>query len=121
RAPRGPAAPATCGERPPAGLVEPLRAAASAQGGRVELLADGTVVALLPGSGTPTEQAARAARCALAMRKSLPGIPMVLATGRGVIDERYPVGEGIDRAVRSLERGSSDARSTTPSSPANPV
>jgi serine/threonine protein kinase/predicted ATPase len=94
---------------PPAATLDGVREAVRAHGGRVEVLADGTVVTLLPGSGTPTEQAARAARCALAVRARLPSVPVVLATGRGVVDARYPVGEVIDRAVRALDSAPPDA------------
>ncbi|MEP7122778.1 MAG: protein kinase [Byssovorax sp.] len=72
-------------------------------GARVESLLDGSVIATLSGGGSATDQAARAARFALAMRGLLPTIPMALATGRGwSAAERLPVGEVIDRAERLL-------------------
>ena len=101
---QGEAAPPS--RRPP---LEALREAARRHGARVEALADGSIVAVLPGSRVPTEQAARAARCALAMRAALPGVPMVLATGRGVVDGDLPVGEVIDRAARALAGAPGDA------------
>src|SRR5262249_24558708 len=46
--------------------------------------------------------AARAAQCALAMHRALGTIPIALATGRGVFEQRSLVGEVIDRAVKLL-------------------
>jgi tetratricopeptide (TPR) repeat protein len=89
--------------------MDALRETAHRHGARVELLADGSIVAVLPGSHAPTEQAIRAARCALAMRAALPGAAMVLATGRGVVESQLPVGEVIDRAARALQGAPSDA------------
>jgi tetratricopeptide (TPR) repeat protein len=62
-------------------------------------LADGTVLAVFAAGNAPDDTAARAARCALAMRQAGILAPMVLATGRGRMDARLPVGEVIDRAV----------------------
>jgi serine/threonine protein kinase/tetratricopeptide (TPR) repeat protein len=71
--------------------------------GRFEQLVDGSIVVTLVGQGSATDQAAQAARCALALRSELPQAPLALATDRGVIsDGRLPVGEAIDRAVRLL-------------------
>jgi tetratricopeptide (TPR) repeat protein len=89
-------------------VVEPvasvaLASAVAAQGARLEVLADGSSVAILAGHGTARDEATRAARVALAMRKALPDLPIVLLTGRGIVSERLPVGEVIDRAVREIE------------------
>ncbi len=71
-------------------------------GARIEPLADGSLVAALA-SGAATDQAARAARCALAMRDALPEGPLALATGRGLLEgDVPPMGEAIDRAVGLL-------------------
>jgi tetratricopeptide (TPR) repeat protein len=83
-----------------------LRAAVEPHEARLEMLADGTVVALLAGHGIPREQAARAARSALAMRSLLPGAAMVLATGPAVLGRRLPVGDVIERAVAALQGAS---------------
>ncbi|MEJ7731934.1 MAG: protein kinase [Polyangiaceae bacterium] len=88
--------------------LDELRAVARPWGARVEMLADGTVVAVLPGTREVGAEAVRAARCALALRKSMPGVPLALATGRGVVDDRYPVGEVMERAVRALMRAPPD-------------
>jgi tRNA A-37 threonylcarbamoyl transferase component Bud32/tetratricopeptide (TPR) repeat protein len=71
-------------------------------GARVERLADGSLVATLVGSGDATDHAAHAARFALALREMLPDAPIVLATGRGVVTGKFPVGEVLDRAARLL-------------------
>ena len=82
-----------------------LSAIVEACGGKLSPLADGSIVATLWGSRNATDQVARAARCALAMRAHLPGARVALATGRGVFAGRWPVGEVIDRAARLLHRG----------------
>jgi serine/threonine protein kinase/tetratricopeptide (TPR) repeat protein len=82
-----------------------LERIAQSFGGRYEPLVDGSAVVTVVAPGSATDQAARAARCALALRQVLPLSPMALATGRSVVtDRRLPVGEAIDRAVRLLRR-----------------
>jgi tetratricopeptide (TPR) repeat protein/tRNA A-37 threonylcarbamoyl transferase component Bud32 len=71
-------------------------------GARIERLADGSLVATLVGGGDATDHAAHAARFALALREILPAAPIVLATGRGVVTGRFPVGEVLDRASKLL-------------------
>jgi eukaryotic-like serine/threonine-protein kinase len=82
--------------------LTPLRAAVEAHGGRLEVLPGGAMVATLSGTGIATDQAAQAALCALAVRAAIPERPMALATGRGEVAGRLPVGEAIDRAARML-------------------
>src|SRR5262249_23562353 len=84
-------------DRPP-----PARALASIlaeHAGRAEVLADSSVVVTLFGQGAATDQAARAARCALALRALFPDAPTALAIGRSVVGDRVPLGEIIDRAI----------------------
>src|SRR5579859_7093058 len=71
-------------------------------GARMERLADGSFVATLVGSGDATDHAAHAARFALALREMLPEAPIVLATGRGVVTGKFPVGEVLERASKLL-------------------
>lgn len=80
---------------------------AHAYGARLEELADGTIAGIFSEDGKPVEMAVRAARCALAIRMELGGGPVVLTTGRGVVNGRLPVGRIIDRAV-SLFMGDAD-------------
>ncbi len=118
-APRGPTArsrPATGGERrflavvmlgPSAqddGLIEdPLRRAALPYGGRLEQLADGSTVAVLDADHqVATDQAAQAARCALAMSALAGHRPLAIAMGRTESGRRLPEGDVIDRASRLL-------------------
>jgi tetratricopeptide (TPR) repeat protein len=84
------------------GSLAEVRAAARHHGARVERLADGSIVVVVTGSGAATDQAASAARCALAVRRLLPRAPMVLVTGRADLSARWPVGEAIERGVRLL-------------------
>ena len=71
-------------------------------GAKVERLADGSLVATLVGEGDATDHAANAARFALALRELMPDSDIVLATGRGVVTGRFPVGEVLDRASKLL-------------------
>jgi tetratricopeptide (TPR) repeat protein len=79
-----------------------LRAAVEARGGRLEALPGGSIVATISGTGIATDQAAQAALCAIAARAAIPDRLMALATGRGEVAGRLPVGEAIDRATRML-------------------
>jgi serine/threonine protein kinase/tetratricopeptide (TPR) repeat protein len=69
---------------------------------RVEHLADGILVATLRGSGVATDQAAQAARCALAIRKAFPYAPIALATDRALVTGALPIGPVIDKSVGML-------------------
>lgn len=80
-----------------------LRAAVAPFGAHLESLSSGTIVATLPGRHSATDQATRAARCALAMRSVAQTAPMVLVTGRAVLDARVPTGDAVDRAIRLLK------------------
>ena len=74
---------------------------------RRERLADGTMLCSITGTGVATDQAARAAQCALILRAHLPMVPIAVATGRGLMAGPIPVGAVIDRAVgtlRAMER-----------------
>ncbi|AUX46119.1 serine/threonine protein kinase [Sorangium cellulosum] len=70
--------------------------------GELELLEGRSPVIVLSGAGAPTDLAARAARCALALKALLGGAPVALATGRAELSARLPVGELIDRAFQML-------------------
>ncbi|HUS31109.1 MAG TPA: protein kinase, partial [Kofleriaceae bacterium] len=78
--------------------LKSLRETAESHGARLQRLVDGSLVVTLLGTGGTADQATQAARCALALKQQLPGIPMALATGRGVMAGRWPIGEAIDRA-----------------------
>jgi serine/threonine protein kinase/tetratricopeptide (TPR) repeat protein len=70
-------------------------------GVHLERLRDGSVVVTVSG-GSATDLASRAARFALAMRARVPGLPIVVVTGRADVTRRLPVGQAIDRGVALL-------------------
>jgi hypothetical protein len=76
---------------------------------QIEALIDGSVVAAMSSEGSAVDAAARAARCALALREALPEAGLAVATGRGVVSGALPVGDVIDRAARLLLKTSSGA------------
>ncbi|HEU0031486.1 MAG TPA: protein kinase [Kofleriaceae bacterium] len=92
-------APAASAEQP---LLAALTDAARQFGAQLDRLASGAYIATLAGAGGTSDQVMQAARCALALKAIVPTSPVALATGRGVIGGRWPVGEAIDRAVRLL-------------------
>ncbi|MET0592627.1 MAG: AAA family ATPase, partial [Polyangiaceae bacterium] len=97
------------------GDTDRLAQIAASYRGRFEQLVDGSIVVTLVGQGGATDQAAQAARCALALAGALPDAAIALATDRSVVsDGRLPVGDAIDRAVRLLRLA---RRSSAPSLP----
>ncbi|WP_437680897.1 protein kinase domain-containing protein [Sorangium sp. So ce131] len=89
--------------------LEGLRDAAQAHGARLEVLRDGSVVAILAGAGAVTDLTARAARCALAVRELLFDSCVALATGWDELDGTQPLGQVIDRAGVQLAAMPEDA------------
>jgi tetratricopeptide (TPR) repeat protein len=87
----------TGGEEIPS--TDALAAAARGFGGRIEALPMGALVVTFVAAGTATDQAARAARCALALRALTPDEQVTLATGWGQDARRATTGEVIDRAA----------------------
>jgi eukaryotic-like serine/threonine-protein kinase len=71
--------------------------------GRLEQLADGSAIVVLEADrGAATDQAAQAARCALALREIAGGRPIAIALGRTELATKLPEGDVIDRASRLL-------------------
>src|SRR5262249_32356705 len=68
----------------------------------------------LDGRSIATDQAAQAARCALAIRARLPNVPIAVATGQGDLRARCPVGDVIDRAFDLLHRSREKSGDATP-------
>src|SRR5262245_8797805 len=58
--------------------VEALTPLVESYEGRIELLADGSILVRLANRGTALDQAARGAQCALALAKALPDVSVVL-------------------------------------------
>ena len=99
--PDGPETPPT--SSPPADLRGALREAALRFQGRLEALPDGTLLAVIGGSTAATDQAARAARCALAFREMLPDAPVALVAGRGMPSARLPPAEILEQGRELLD------------------
>jgi tetratricopeptide (TPR) repeat protein len=78
-----------------------MQAAVAPFGATADVAAEGTAVVALRG-GAGTDQASRAARCALALRAQLPGSAIALALGLGVDGSGPVAGEVIERAASLL-------------------
>ncbi|MBK9034162.1 MAG: protein kinase [Myxococcales bacterium] len=85
-----------------AGDDQRVRALARRFGTTLERVAGETLVAALVAHGPAIDLAGNAARLALALHTLVPGAPMVVATGPGVVGATLPVGEVIDRGARLL-------------------
>ncbi len=103
-----------------------LRALAARYGAKLDLLADGSLLLAFASERAATDLAARAARCALAVRAEANPLAMALVAGREVLLSGLPMGEVIDRAVRLLAQasvapGAFSAARTTTGEPRGPV
>jgi tetratricopeptide (TPR) repeat protein len=87
-----------------------LAAVAGTYGARVDRLPGGSLIVSFAARGTATDQAARAARCALRMRSLAPELPIALATGWARDARRAMTGEVIDRAAELLKKGADAVR-----------
>ncbi len=84
-----------------------LRQAARSCGGHLEQLADGSMVVVLDVDGqVATDQAAQAARCALALRAIAGRRPLAIAMGRSEASGLLPGADAIDRASRLVTEAS---------------
>ncbi|HKA88064.1 MAG TPA: protein kinase [Haliangiales bacterium] len=80
-----------------------LARAAAAQHGATLAVAERGYVAVLSGAKSATDQAAQAARLAIALRGMFPDGPIAVATGLGVYAQTMPAGDVIDRAALLLQ------------------
>ncbi|HWN68560.1 MAG TPA: protein kinase, partial [Haliangium sp.] len=80
-----------------------LAEAVQAVGAELERLANGTLLVTIPGTRAPTDQAARAARAAMALRQAAPALSMVLATGRVEGPRQMPQIRVLTQAARALQ------------------
>jgi hypothetical protein len=71
---------------------------------QLERLFDGSVVAAIAAPGSAADGAIRAARCAIALRGRLPGTSIAIASGRGEVAARVPIGDVIDRVAALVKR-----------------
>ena len=84
-------------------IEDSLRRAVAPYGGRLEQLADGSAIVVLdPDHQAATDQAAQAARCALAMYALAGHRHLAIAMGHTESGARLPEGDVIDRASRLL-------------------
>jgi hypothetical protein len=84
-------------------IDQALRSAVVPYAGRFEQLADGSTIVLLDAERqVATDHAARAARCALALRAIAPDRALGIAMGRIESGSRLPKDDVIDRAFRLL-------------------
>jgi serine/threonine protein kinase len=80
-----------------------MRRVLSAHGGTLQIFADGSAIGRMAKvTGSAKDQAARAARCALALAAMMPERPVVLATGRAETADRPALGAAADRAAGLL-------------------
>ena len=93
----------------PDGARRALVTALGPHGGELAVLADGSLVVTVPSAGAFTDQAARAARSALAVRQGYPGAAITVVAGRGERASRLPMGDVIDRGVELLRRTAAGA------------
>jgi hypothetical protein len=84
-----------------------IRSAVEALGASVVALADGSVVATVEEAGGASDQAARAARCAIAIREVAPTAAIAVSAARALVRGRAPVGEGVQRSADLLRASSS--------------
>lgn len=78
--------------------------AAQLHGVRPNRLADGTLVAVVSGRGSATDQVAQAARCAIALQEAMQAPAVALATGLAVDTGDGPSGRAIEAASTALLR-----------------
>src|SRR5262245_30284664 len=69
---------------------------------QIEAREGGVALITVAGGANAVDLAAQTARCALALRVSLPGAPMGMVTGRAVLGGGAPRGPAIDRALEML-------------------
>jgi len=86
------------------GALVDLEQRLSRHGARLNRLVDGTLVATLADAAQATDQASRAAHCALTLHDVLPESVIAVATGYGLAlgSGQADVGEAIERAVRKM-------------------
>ena len=84
------------------GGTDAVRRSIAERGGVIDPLARGAWVVTIPSAISPSEEARRAVRCALALGAMRPEAPLVVATGRTLVSGQRRMGEVIDRAADAL-------------------
>lgn len=80
-----------------------LAGVARSFGAELEVLHASELLALVRGTEVATDQAVRAARCALALREAAPHASLAIVTGRGATGDTSALGHVTDRALGLLE------------------
>jgi hypothetical protein len=80
-----------------------LREVVERHRGKLEILANGSLLAILSNADAATDLASRAVRCAVSLRGLLANASVVVVSGREVPGPGLPDGELLDRAVALLE------------------
>jgi len=70
--------------------------------GHYVTLADGTCLIMMDRGGVPSDQAATAARCALALHQRAPYLAIAVASGLGLVAGRMLMGQVLDRGAELL-------------------
>jgi tetratricopeptide (TPR) repeat protein len=83
--------------------VEALGKAIAPLGGQINLLCGDSFIATSWGPGSAVDRADQAAQCALILRANLPGVPICVVSGRGLVSARVVDGKVLDRGVRALQ------------------
>jgi tetratricopeptide (TPR) repeat protein len=83
---------------------EPLADVARRLGAKLDMLRDGSVLAVVGGGTEPAELCSRAARLAIEMQRLLGDAPIAVATGRAASGQREAVRELITRAATLIAR-----------------
>jgi hypothetical protein len=91
-------------------LVFAMEATARRFGARVQILPSGATLVLMHGAGVATDQAARTARCALALRELCPSALLFVSMGRGTTTGGRFGGDVVERAEELLRRGQAALR-----------
>lgn len=85
--------------------LEALRGEVDAHGGQLTSALAGGALISVSGTGNALDDAARAARCALAARRAVPGARIALATGLAQLERGAAVGPVMSLARSLLEHG----------------
>jgi tetratricopeptide (TPR) repeat protein len=83
--------------------MDDLRKAIAPLGGQINLLCGDSFIATSWGPGSAVDRADQAAQCALILRANLPGVPICIVSGRGLVSARAVDGTVLDRGVRALQ------------------
>ncbi len=83
--------------------IAAARNAGAVEGARVDELGGGALLVTLSTAGGATDQAVRAARCALALHAALPAALIAVAMGHGEGSGVLPVGPVVERAAELLD------------------